>query len=610
MFILARCNTTRPRARSGFARARGPIVLLALLGSLVANPAAGVVVRQELDPGVYARMENGYRLTIEFYPGKGTAGKDYLRDPRRWARYETVQAAGEVFSALNGTAQRKVLLALFPDDYIDAAGWHHKVTYAGPEGQETLWSLCEWMTGNGFNVGKVSEVNGLTDAPLELGQWLLIPRDLLSDGLEEATPDRVPPPLEPLPEPEAQAMVAPAQDSDPGETVDEGTLNEEIRLARDMLSYGQDGQGTYAEYRLQPGEALYSSVVVRYTDIREHVEILDASMEIAQRSGVRNVNTMRPGAAVRIPIELLSAPFQPQGTVEREQYEEVVAEARELRGQVQTRNLEGVVVVLDPGHGGVDPGARNDKYGLLEDEINYDIVCRLKRALETQTAAKVYVTQVDRSQGFEPTDARRFVHDEDEELLTNPRYPNTVPATSASLRAAIGNAVLKSELEKGTHPRKILFLSIHCDALFNRNHRGTMVYIPGAQYRLQSEPNWMRAKYGHYSEVANTVYAAPFEDRRRDEALSRNFAETLLAQLGAHRVKRHQTGAPIRNVIRRSATKEYVPAVLHYNMIPTKVLIEAANMTNDTDCERLADPSWRQRFADATLAAIKEFYGE
>ena len=44
-------------------------------------------------------------------------------------------------------------------------------------------------------------------------------------------------------------------------------------------------------------------------------------------------------------------------------------------------------------------------------------------------------------------------------------------------------------------------------------------------------------------------------------------------------------------------------------MIPTKVLIESANICNETDCSRLADPWWRQTFAEAYVEALKTYYG-
>jgi N-acetylmuramoyl-L-alanine amidase len=57
-------------------------------------------------------------------------------------------------------------------------------------------------------------------------------------------------------------------------------------------------------------------------------------------------------------------------------------------------------------------------------------------------------------------------------------------------------------------------------------------------------------------------------------------------------------------VIRQGKGTAYVPAVLRNNLIPTKVLVETANLNNATDRERLADPEWRQDYAQALTNAL------
>ena len=74
-------------------------------------------------------------------------------------------------------------------------------------------------------------------------------------------------------------------------------------------------------------------------------------------------------------------------------------------------------------------------------------------------------------------------------------------------------------------------------------------------------------------------------------------------------IQRHKTGDPIRGQIRQSGGIVYVPAVLQHNKIPTKVLIETANLTNATDRKRLTDPDWRQWFAEAYVDALKAHFG-
>ena len=101
------------------------------------------------------------------------------------------------------------------------------------------------------------------------------------------------------------------------------------------------------------------------------------------------------------------------------------------------------------------------------------------------------------------------------------------------------------------------------------------------------------------------------EQARRDEAMSRVFAETLVNALRAHKpaLKVNDSGDPVRNVIRQKGGKAYVPCVLRNNSVPTKVLIETGNMNNAGDRANLSNPQWRQAFAEAYVDALRRHYG-
>ncbi len=538
-------------------------------------------------------MRNGRSLFLECHPPHGKAAEifltRYLAQPTDWKVYAGKGAVAIRFEALKPEVQRELLLAVFKYDYVDETGWVHEVRFAhGGRSQETLWNLCEWLTGNGFNQSKVKAANSLPDVSVKPGQRILVPNALLREVMRKPTPERNP---ETLP-----------------------TQVERAKPSTGLLSYGQDAEGPYALYRLERGEAsLYTPVVVRFTDYREHSDILAACEKIQRRSGIRDVREMKPGQAIKIPLDMLSARVLPADHPHRQAYEASLIEAARLRAQpARARNLEGVVVILDPGHGGKDPGADafDLGYQLYEDELCYDLACRIKRLLEQETAAKVCMIVRDRSQGFAPVGTRKFHHDEDEEVLTTPPYPCLRPNYSAHLRWYLANALYRQALQSGIDKRKVIFTSIHCDALFDGTLRGTMIYIPGAQYRNENEQPKPESFYAGFAEARDhlQVRSTPAQ-RREDEALSRNFSEVLLEELGKKRVRRHKESAPIRNVIRQSNGEYYVPAVLRNTEIPTKILLEAANMTNRVDGSRLADPDWRQLFAEAYVNALKSHFG-
>ncbi len=599
---------------------------LVLLSALDAS--ASVVLRKELESGVYAAIRGGQVLFLECSPPQGNQAQAllerYLADGDDWRLYKDRIAVAIAFNKLKPKAQREVLEAVFPLDYVDAAGWWHTVRFAQGDGEESIAALAEWLTGSSADLQKIlaHEANRNLREPLNRGDRILIPQPLLLPVMKTHSPQPPPPPppvvpaptpkpIAPLSAPEPVVTASLESATETRDPVASLTIANGNDFTDGLLEYGEDRDGPYAIYRLQSGESLYSAVVVRFTDYRENADIQQACEIIQRRSGIRNVHRMSAGQPVLIPLDMLSDRYQPAGSEQRITWEAIREEARRLREQrVGTKDLDGVVVILDPGHGGRDRGAAIPHLGLYENEINYDIVSRIKHLLETYTQARVYVTVYDRQKGYAQTDATRFTHTQNAVVLTTPNYANDDARVSANLRWYLANDIFYRELDKGTDERKVIFASIHCDALFNQSLRGAMVYVPGAQYRRESErPSG--SIYNHFEEVRrNPTASSTAAQRTRDEALSRNFALTLLQTMRTNDppLKVHDAGDPIRNVIRQSRGRAYLPAVLRNTTVPTKVLIEVANMTNPTDQQRLADPQWRQWFAEAFVNALRNHF--
>lgn len=616
--------------RTGFFGCQRPVVLLsrsfpawfALAFVLVRGPEAALgdsVTRQPLDAGVYAAVRGGKTVYLECSPPHGDAAKaffaKYLANPEDWLTYRNRMTVAVPFERLNALTRRAALLALFPDDYVDAYGWWHVVVFEGTLSQEDWSGLALWFTNDAANAVALerNEHNREAPTPLRKGQVVLIPRTLLPEAYQTLT-SKPPPPLiaahhAAREDRQYQQSAVPEKPSPAG--LGEGEGETPPLVLPEDLSFESDAQGLHAVYRIKRGEALYTAVVVRFTDYRDHADILEACRTIQKRSAIRDVRDIAAGQKIRIPVEMLSDQFHPEGSEQRKEYEATRAEADRLQQErVHTEALEGIVIVLDPGHGGRDYGAAVHSAGLFEDELAYDITCRLKSLLETRTQAKVHITVRDRSAGFVASDQKQFQHDTDEELLTTPPYPNEDAKVSANLRWYLANAIYRKERAAGVDDRKVVFVSIHCDMLFNEQLRGAMIYIPGAAHRRETEQpegsiyNDYQETHG-YRRVTTTAAA-----RRRDEALSLNFAEGILASLRGHNppLKVHSASAPIRSVIRQSGGRAYLPAVLRNTEIPTKVLVEVANMNNATDRQRLADPQWRQWFAEALFDALKHYF--
>lgn len=574
--IIANRTSILARLRAG---------LLALCGLTLFSHAAwsADVVRRQLEPGVIAIVKHGRNLGLEVRPSSRSSARalltKYLSYGKDAGVYEGKGSAFVPFDRLNAESQRKILLTIYSTDVVDDRGWAHTVI----DDRETLWSLCEWVTGRGTNYREVmaDPRNNLHSTPLKAGQRIFIPRNLLSQVM-------------------ARPNLGPALKAE----------LEPLDYARE-LKYGSDARGPYAMYRLKQGEALYTAVVVRFTDIRGNAAIREATQTIAARSGISDMRNIDADQEIYIPQSMLSDRYLPHGTSRRTDYEATILEAKRLRAKrIPSKDLSDVVVILDPGHGGTDSGASHPKSGLYEDEINYDLVCRIRELLLKETAARVYVTVRDRSMGYKVVNRSSFRHDEDEELTTHPPYRNDRNATiSANLRWMLVNSIYDKERKRGIDSTKIIFTSIHTDSLYDERLRGAMIYIPGANGRRGEEIR-NDAIYARYEEGRKfNRFVSNADELRRDEALSRNFASALLEQLGRRRIKRHDQGDPIRTQIRRGNGQSFVPAVLRNTKVPTKILLETANLKNGTDRKRLSDPWWRQQVAQAYVDTLKSYFG-
>ena len=260
--------------------------------------------------------------------------------------------------------RRLVLMNLFPDDRVDEDAWVHRARVGAlATYDEGLWQVAGWFTGDGARWEELMLANGLSSPELRRGQEVRIPLTMLTPGMR------------------------------PG-----------ARSADGRLEYAHDREGPFAAYYLAPGEALYTAVVLRFTGRETASDVNAVAEQIAARSGIPDLRDIPVGYRIKIPLDLLEPQYLPENHPRRLAAETARAELeQELRRQPVERGgsgLEGVWIVLDPGHGGKDIGTSNN--GVWEHDYVYDVACRFKRLMETRTAARVLLTVEDAQTGCEP----------------------------------------------------------------------------------------------------------------------------------------------------------------------------------------------------------------
>lgn len=499
-----------------------------------------------------------------------------VRRLRRGVRYKVP------FDLLPARHRQAVIRALLPRDQATADGWRHRVASTSRGARsESLWSIAEWFTGSGENHRTLRRANNLTSNVIRPGQVILIPRNLLSEPFAGM-----------LPAATTRQAVA-AADSGASSSAGDGPFGH----------YGSDDRGDYASYRLKAGEALYSSVVMRFTGRLLAADVNELVDQIRERNAIRDVRDLPVGYEVRIPLDLLSARYLPPEHPHRQEWEAQRSASEQIENELMALDLDGVTVVLDAGHGGRDTGAPVG--GLWESVYVYDIMLRTKRLLESRTAATVMPTTREGA-SFRIDDRDVLPKSRGHVVLTSPPYRIDNAAVATNFRWYLSNDIYRQRRKAGAEPGQVIFISIHADSL-HPSLNGAMVYIPG----LVGITN----NYGKSGSVYNSrreVRAQPRvsftrSERTTSKGLSRDLAQHLLdsfrrSDLGVH----HNN--PIRDRIWRGR-RVYVPAQLRFNQIPAKVLLEVCNLSNDRDRRLIKTRAYRQRVAEAIVDGILSYYG-
>ncbi len=561
------------------------IISISVILLAVSVNSNALVAGKRIDGKTKAIIESGGEVYLWCKPIRGdgymSLTRRYCASEDRWREIYRINSRKTLktdrwtlipYRLLSIKWRKKCIQALFPDDKFKGSYWMHKITYGFEIQKGGIEEISKIFTGSEDKGRAILRYTGISYGDMRMGGYIKIPAEMLRDELQDSIFDDSPPP-----------------------TMTPHPLQSE-------LEYGQDEHGKYAIYRLKKGEALYSSVVIRFTGRVYAEEVNDLAAKIAKRNKIKDVTGIPVGFPVKIPFDYLLPEFFPPGAPQREAFEKHRSEVEQFKLSESAHNLEGVYVIIDPGHGGVDTGALRGR--ITEHEYCYDIACRLKAALERNTKATVIMTMRDKGHGYTPRDLRYLPRDRNELVLTRPNYQPTDARISTHLRWMIANYHCQ-RLEKKTSIDKIVFLSIHADSL-HPGVRGTMFYVPDAKMI----PLKFTARRSIFSNFTESREQRRFRTTRwrsnYSEGLSRNLAETSLGVIKTKGIPVHQE-QPIRDKIYRG--RAFVPAVLRYNRIPTKMLIEVLNMNNSQDLELLQDAGFRQRFAEAIAESLTIYYG-
>ncbi|HEV8690865.1 MAG TPA: N-acetylmuramoyl-L-alanine amidase [Ideonella sp.] len=223
-----------------------------------------------------------------------------------------------------------------------------------------------------------------------------------------------------------------------------------------------------------------------------------------------------------------------------------------------------IVIAIDPGHGGEDPGAVGPS-GLKEKDVVLQVALKLRDRLNTKPGMRAMMTRDD--DFFVP------LHD---------------------------------RVAKARRVQADLFVSIHADAFFTPEARGASVFALSQGGATSAAARWMAQKE-NAADVVGGVNAAS-KDQQVLRALldmsttaqikdSLRVGNEILGRIGQvgrlHKAKVEQAGF----------------AVLKAPDIPS-ILVETAFISNPDEEDKLRDPDYQARLVEALFTGIERYFAK
>ena len=223
-----------------------------------------------------------------------------------------------------------------------------------------------------------------------------------------------------------------------------------------------------------------------------------------------------------------------------------------------------IIVALDPGHGGEDPGAIGPS-GLREKDVVLSVAMKLRDKLNAEPGMRAMLTR----------DADFFVP-------------------------------LHERVRKARRVQADLFVSIHADAFLNPQARGASVFALSQGGATSAAARWMASKENASDIVGGVNFKAKDSTVMRamlDMSTSAQIKDSMklggevLGQIGKvgrlHKAKVEQAGF----------------AVLKAPDIPS-ILVETAFISNPEEEAKLRDADYQQELVEALATGIKRYFAK
>src|SRR5437773_3840988 len=201
-----------------------------------------------------------------------------------------------------------------------------------------MWNIAEWFTGSGANYVTIRKANPAQGLSTRKGDVIFIPSELLTAAFRGEMEGTNAPKAPEVRKSEDDPVEHAATDVDAAAA----TTAEAVAVGQPSLTYDRNAAEPYAVYRLQRGEALYSSVAIRFTGRVYANDVGDVVERVVRFNGIDDVARIPVGYAVKIPMSLLLPEYLPPDDPTRLAAEYSKRESAKLARRARAAGLSGV----------------------------------------------------------------------------------------------------------------------------------------------------------------------------------------------------------------------------------------------------------------------------
>lgn len=223
-----------------------------------------------------------------------------------------------------------------------------------------------------------------------------------------------------------------------------------------------------------------------------------------------------------------------------------------------------VTIVIDPGHGGEDPGAVG-RGGSLEKDVTLSIARRLKAKIDSQPNMRALLTR----------DGDFFIP-------------------------------LQQRVAKARRVQADLFVSVHADAFIKPTARGSSVFVLSENGASSSAARWLANKE-NAADLIGGVNLGVKDPHLARTLLDLSQTATLNDSLKLGKAVLGEIGGI--NTLHKGHVEQASFAVLKAPDIPS-ILVETAFISNPEEEARLTDNAYQDKMAEALLTGMRRYFAQ